>query len=29
VNATLPAEAADQILPILDRWAKLIRQMRA
>jgi len=29
VNATLPAEGADQILPILDRWAKLIGQMRA
>ena len=25
VNVTLPAEGADQILPILDRWAKLIR----
>jgi hypothetical protein len=27
VNVTLPAEGADQILPILDRWAKLIRQL--
>jgi probable F420-dependent oxidoreductase len=25
-NVTLPAEGPDQILPILDRWAKLIRQ---
>ena len=25
VNVTLPAEGADQILPVLDRWAKLIR----
>ena len=24
VNVTLPAEGADQILPILDRWAKLM-----
>jgi len=29
VNVTLPAEGADQILPILDRWAALIRQLRA
>jgi probable F420-dependent oxidoreductase len=27
VNVTLPAEGADQILPILDRWAGLIRQL--
>ena len=27
VNVTLPAEGSDQILPILDRWAGLIRQM--
>ena len=26
-NVTLPAEGADQILPILDRWAKLIPQL--
>ena len=25
-NVTLPAEGPDQVLPILDRWAKLIRQ---
>src|SRR5271166_780323 len=25
-NVTLPAEGADQILPVLDRWATLIRQ---
>ncbi len=29
VNATLPAEGRDQILPILDRWAALIRQLKA
>jgi hypothetical protein len=29
VNVPLPAEGADQVLPILDRWAKLIRQLRA
>jgi hypothetical protein len=29
VNVTLPAEGADQILPILDRWAGLIRQLNA
>src|SRR5271166_989861 len=29
VNVTLPAEGADQILPILDRWAKLMGQLRA
>jgi hypothetical protein len=28
MNVTLPAEGADKILPILDRWAGLIRQMR-
>ena len=28
VNVTLPAEGATQILPILDRWAVLIRQLR-
>ena len=28
VNVSLPAEGADQILPILDRWAKLIQQVR-
>jgi alkanesulfonate monooxygenase SsuD/methylene tetrahydromethanopterin reductase-like flavin-dependent oxidoreductase (luciferase family) len=26
-NVSLPAEAPDQVLPILDRWAKLIRQV--
>jgi len=29
VNVTLPAEGADTILPMLDRWANLIRQFRA
>jgi probable F420-dependent oxidoreductase len=29
VNVSLPAEKADQILPVLDRWASLIRQLRA
>ena len=29
VNVSLPAEGADKILPILDRWAKLIGQLRA
>ncbi len=29
VNVSLPAENADQILPVLDRWASLIRQLRA
>jgi alkanesulfonate monooxygenase SsuD/methylene tetrahydromethanopterin reductase-like flavin-dependent oxidoreductase (luciferase family) len=29
LNVTLPAEGADKILPILDRWAKLIPQVRA
>jgi hypothetical protein len=28
VNVTLPAEGADKILPVLDRWAGLIRQLR-
>ena len=28
VNVTLPAEGADQILPVLDRWAKLMQQVR-
>ena len=28
VNATLPPEGSDQILPILDRWTKLIRQLQ-
>ena len=28
VNVTLPPEGADQILPILDRWSGLIRQLR-
>lgn len=27
VNVSLPAEGPDQILPILDRWADLIRQI--
>jgi hypothetical protein len=27
VNVSLPAEGPDQILPILDRWAGLIRQV--
>jgi hypothetical protein len=29
LNVTLPAEGTDKILPILDRWAKLIPQVRA
>ena len=29
VNVSLPAEGADQILPILDRWAGLMRQLRS
>jgi probable F420-dependent oxidoreductase len=29
VNVSLPAENVDQILPVLDRWASLIRQLRA
>jgi len=28
VNVSLLAEKADQILPVLDRWAKLIRQVQ-
>jgi hypothetical protein len=28
-NVSLPPEKADQILPILDRWATLIRQVNA
>jgi probable F420-dependent oxidoreductase len=28
VNVSLPAENADQLLPVLDRWANLIRQSR-
>jgi hypothetical protein len=27
VNVSLPAEPADKILPMLDRWAKLKRQL--
>jgi len=27
VNVSLPAESAEQILPVLDRWATLIRQI--
>jgi hypothetical protein len=27
VNVSLPAEPADKILPTLDRWAKLKRQL--
>ncbi|MBS0641999.1 MAG: hypothetical protein JSS43_19210 [Proteobacteria bacterium] len=27
VNVSLPAEEADKILPVLDRWAGLIRQL--
>ena len=29
VNVTLMSETADAILPILDRWAGLMRQLRA
>ncbi len=29
VNVSLPAEKADEILPVLDRWVSLIRQLRA
>ena len=29
VNVSLPPEGADQLLPILDRWSELIRQLRA
>jgi hypothetical protein len=28
VNVSLPAERADKILPILDRWAGFVRQLR-
>jgi len=28
VNTSLPAEGRDQILPILDRWAKLKQQVQ-
>ena len=28
VNVSLPAEGRTQILPILDRWAGFIRQLR-
>ena len=28
VNVSLPAESADKVLPILDRWAGFIRQLR-
>jgi alkanesulfonate monooxygenase SsuD/methylene tetrahydromethanopterin reductase-like flavin-dependent oxidoreductase (luciferase family) len=28
VNVSLPAEGADKILPILDRWAALMRQVK-
>jgi hypothetical protein len=28
VNVSLPAEGADKILPILDRWAGLMRQVK-
>jgi hypothetical protein len=27
VNVSLPAEGPDEILPILDRWAELIRKV--
>jgi hypothetical protein len=27
VNVSLPAEPADKILPVLDRWTKLKRQL--
>jgi hypothetical protein len=27
-NVSLPAERADKILPILDRWSKFIPQLR-
>ena len=29
VNVSLPAEGADRILPVLDRWVELIRKLRA
>jgi hypothetical protein len=28
VNVSLPADKADEILPVLDRWASLIGQLR-
>lgn len=28
VNIRLPAEGAEAILPVLDRWARLIPQLR-
>jgi hypothetical protein len=28
VNVSLPPEGKDQLLPVLDRWAGLIRQLR-
>jgi hypothetical protein len=28
VNVSLPAESADKILPVLDRWATLIRRVK-
>jgi hypothetical protein len=28
VNVSLPAESADKILPVLDRWAKMIEKFR-
>jgi probable F420-dependent oxidoreductase len=29
VNVSLPAEGADKILPVLDRWAAFIKRLRA
>jgi hypothetical protein len=29
VNVSLPSVGADQLLAVLDRWAKLIRQVHA
>jgi alkanesulfonate monooxygenase SsuD/methylene tetrahydromethanopterin reductase-like flavin-dependent oxidoreductase (luciferase family) len=29
MNVRLPPAKADEILPVLDRWAKIIRQLRA
>jgi hypothetical protein len=29
VNVSLPAEGPDKILPVLDRWAEIIRKVRA
>jgi hypothetical protein len=28
VNVSLPAEGRDAILPVLDRWAKLMSQLQ-